>query len=167
MTPIHSCFPDDQVKHLIHSYEEGQMHRAQIEGTLQVSKTSFFALFGHHRKDPCSFSVAYHRRSPRRLPDRAERPILESLLEERSKIVDPSLPISSYNYSAARERIRGSGVKISLSTIVERAKAMGCHRPRPKTKAHSRKVITTTIGALIQHDASLTAGRLMPKPSGP
>lgn len=34
MTYIHSCFSDEQVKLLIHSYEEGQMSRAQLEETL-------------------------------------------------------------------------------------------------------------------------------------
>lgn len=155
MTQIHGRFSDEQVKHLFHSYEEGQMERAQVEEALRVSKTRFFALLKLYRKDPRSFSVAYHRCSPRRLPDRAERLIREFLMEERAMIEDPDLPISSYNYSAARERLRERGVKISLSTIIERAKAMRCHRPRPKTKAHSREVITTAIGALIQHDASL------------
>lgn len=155
MTHIHSRFSDEQVKLLIRSYEEGQMSRAQAEETLQVGKTRFFALLKLYRRDRRSFSLAYHRSSPARLSDKAERLIRESLLEERALIEDPDLPISTYNYSAARERLLERGIKVSLSTIIERAKAMGCHRPRPKGKSHSREVITTAVGALIQHDASL------------
>ena len=35
-----------------------------------------------------------------------------------------------------------------------RAKDFGCHQPHPKKKAHDCEVVTTAIGALIQHDAS-------------
>jgi hypothetical protein len=41
-----------------------------------------------------------------------------------------------------------------VPTIIERAKALGCYRANPKKKAHDREVVTTAIGALIQHDAS-------------
>jgi hypothetical protein len=43
---------------------------------------------------------------------------------------------------------------VSLSTIIDRAKGLGCYQPRPKQKAHDREVVTTAIGALVQHDAS-------------
>jgi hypothetical protein len=32
---------------------------------------------------------------------------------------------------------------------------LGCYQPHPRKKAHDREVLTTAIGALIQHDASL------------
>ena len=89
------------------------------------------------------------------LEGEAESLIRKCLLEERAMIEDPSLPISSFNYSAIRERLQDLGFKVSLPTIIERAKALGCHQARPKKKAHSREVITTAVGALIQHDASL------------
>jgi len=43
---------------------------------------------------------------------------------------------------------------VALSTIIDRAKDSGCYQPRPRKKVHDREVVTTTIGALIQHDAS-------------
>ena len=42
----------------------------------------------------------------------------------------------------------------TLTTIINRAKKLGCHRPRRKREAHDREVVTTAIGALVQHDAS-------------
>jgi len=155
MTHIHRRFTDEQVKNLFRTYEEGHMDRSQVEETLGVGKTRFFALLKLYRKDPRCFSLAYHRNSPFRLSKDAEALIRKSLLEERAMIEDPDLPISSFNYSAVRERLHDLGFKVALSTIIERAKVLGCHRARPKKKAHSREVITTAIGALIQHDASL------------
>jgi hypothetical protein len=46
------------------------------------------------------------------------------------------------------------GVKVSLTTIIKRAKSYGCYRGHPRHKAHDREVVTTATGALIQHDAS-------------
>ena len=44
---------------------------------------------------------------------------------------------------------------VSLPTVIDRAKRLGCYKPPRKTKAHDREVITATSGDLIQHDASL------------
>ncbi len=44
---------------------------------------------------------------------------------------------------------------VSATTITKRAKELDCYLPRPKKKVHDRQVVTTSIGALIQHDASL------------
>jgi hypothetical protein len=44
---------------------------------------------------------------------------------------------------------------VSVPTIIERAKRFDCYQPRHKAQVHDWEVITTAIGALIQHDASL------------
>ena len=46
------------------------------------------------------------------------------------------------------------GIKVALSTIIERAKSLGYYQPKKPRKVHDREVLTTAIGALIQHDAS-------------
>jgi len=155
MTQIHRRFSNEQARNLFRSYAEGFMERSQVEEVLGISKTRFFALLKLYRKDPRAFSLTYRRRSPCRLEGEAEGLIRKFLLEERAMINDPSLPISSFNYSAIRERLQDLGFKVSLPTIIERAKALDCHQAHPKKKAHSREVITTAVGALIQHDASL------------
>src|SRR3972149_4252703 len=58
-------------------------------------------------------------------------------------------------YSALRDRLRKRGIHVSATTITARAKTLDCYKPRPKKKVHDRQVLTTAIGALIQHDASL------------
>jgi len=64
------------------------------------------------------------------------------------------LPITTYNYSAIRDRLAKHDIKVALSTIIDRAKGLGCYQPHPKKKTHDREVVTTAVGALIQHDAS-------------
>jgi len=80
--------------------------------------------------------------------------IEQELLREKSLIDDPDLPISSYNYSAVRDRLQKQGIDISVNTVIDRAKKLGCHRPRRRRKVHDREVLTASVGALIQHDAS-------------
>jgi len=121
---------------------------------LGIGKARFFALLKQYRLDPDKFSLTYQRASPARLPASAEREMEKELMLEKSLIEDRSLPITTYNYSAIRDRLIKRGVTVSLPTIINWAKSLGCYQPHPRKKAHDREVITTAIGALIQHDAS-------------
>jgi hypothetical protein len=77
-------------------------------------------------------------------------------LREKKLAEDPGLPISSYNYIVLRDRLRKTRVSVSVATIIRRAKALECYLPRcGKPLSHTREVVTTAIGALIQHDAWL------------
>jgi hypothetical protein len=69
-------------------------------------------------------------------------------------IDNPDLPISNYNYLALRDRLKTDGITVSATTNTKRAKQLGCYQPHRKHKVHDREVITATIGALVQHDAS-------------
>jgi hypothetical protein len=77
------------------------------------------------------------------------------LLRERDLVEDRRLPISGYNYSALRDRLRKNNINVSVTTVIRRAKSMDCYKPHRKGKAHDREVLTASIGALVQHDASL------------
>ena len=79
------------------------------------------------------------------------------MLKEKAIVEDPDLPISGYNYAAIRDRLykKGKGIEVSVTTIIDRAKKLDCHKARKKRKAHDREVLTSSIGDLIQHDASL------------
>ncbi len=52
MTQIHKKFSGDQIKVLLSSYEQGNIGREEIENTLGISKTRFFALLKEFRKEP-------------------------------------------------------------------------------------------------------------------
>ncbi len=154
MDQIHKRFTVEQVKILFHSYIQGTITRSELEEILQISKSRFFTLLREYRQDPAAFSIAYQRKTPARLSTETEAAITTELLREKALIDNPDLPISNYNYLALRDRLKTNGITVSATTITKRAKELGCYQPHRKHKVHDREVITTTIGALVQHDAS-------------
>ena len=154
MYQIHKRFTAEQVQVLLKGYCQGILDRPAIEETLGISKSTFFVLLREYRHNPDEFSVTYHRETPTRIPTRVEKEIEKELMVERNLIDDSTLPITTYNYSAIRDRLAKHDIKIALSTIIGRAKGLGCYQSHPRKKAHDREVLTTAIGALIQHDAS-------------
>jgi len=154
MDQIHKRFTTEQAKTLLRGYCQGTLDRSAIEEVLGISKTRFFAILRQYRHDPNSFSISYQRAAPTRLSPRAEREIERELLVEKGLVEDLSLPITTYNYSAIRDRLAKHDITVSLSTVIDRAKHLGCYQSRSKQKAHDREVVTTAIGTLIQHDAS-------------
>jgi hypothetical protein len=151
---IHKRFTEEQVAVLLKGYCQGTIDRTTIEETLGIGKSRFFAILGQYRRNQDKFSILYHRESPTRLPAYIEDAIEKELKLEKALVDDPSLPISGYNYSAIRDRLTKKGTTVSLSTIINRAKSLDCYQSHPRKKAHDREVITSAIGALIQHDAS-------------
>ena len=154
MDQLHKRFSIEQVKVLLQGYCHGTISRGELEEVLQINKTRFFALLKEYRRDPEAFSTRYEREAPARLLPQMEAAMAEELLREKKLVEDPRLPISSYNYSALRDRLRKKGHSVSVNTIIQRAKELDCYRPHPRKKAHDREVVTSAIGALIQHDAS-------------
>ena len=145
MDQIHKKFTAEQVKVLLRGYCQGLLDRPGIEETLGISRSAFFLLLKEYRRNPDEFSLAYHRETPTRIPVRVEKEIEAELMLEKGLIEDPSLPISGYNYSAIKDRLAKHDIKIALSTIIGRAKELGCYQPHPKKKAHDREVITTAV----------------------
>jgi len=154
MDQVHKRFTAEQVKVLLKGYCQGTLDRLAVEEVLGIGKTRFFALLRQYRRDMDEFSLAYHRTTPTKLSASAEKQIEEELMLEKGLIDDPSLPISNYNYAAIGDRLAKHGIIVSSPTIIARAKNLGCYQPHPRKKAHDREVLTTAIGALIQHDAS-------------
>ena len=155
MTQLHKRFTDEQIQLLFKRYCEGQMSRIEIEEIIGVNKTRFFALIKAYRLNPDTFSIAYLRTGASKLSAQAEAEIERELLRDKDLIKDPRLPIDEYNYSALRDRLRKKDILVSVPTIIERAKRFDCYKPQHKAKIHDREVVTTAIGALVQHDASL------------
>jgi transposase len=155
MDQMHKRFTDDQIRLLYRRYCEGTMTRMEIEEILGVGKTRFFALLKAYRQNPEEFTIAYIRTGSPKLSEQVEAVIEQELLREKALIQDPRLPINEYNYSALRDRLRKKGIQVSVPTIIQRAKRIDCHKPRRKAKVHDREVVTTAVGALVQHDASL------------
>jgi hypothetical protein len=154
MDQIHKRLTAEQVNVLLMGYCQGMMDRAAVEEMLGIGKTRFFALLKRYRHDPGRLCLGYQRETPARISARVEKEIEKELMVEKDLIDDSTLPITTYNYSAIRDRLAKHDIKIALSTIIGRAKGLGYYQPHPRKKAHDREVLTTAIGALIQHDAS-------------
>jgi hypothetical protein len=154
MSQIHRRFTDEQVKLLFGGYCHGQLTRSDLQELLGIGRSRFFALLRAYRQDPEAFTIAYRRSTPAKLTPEVEHEIKIALLREKAIVEDPDLPVSSYNYAAMRDRLRAKGITVSTTTIIDRAKKLDCHKPRRKKKVHDREVLTASIGALIQHDAS-------------
>lgn len=155
MTQVHKRFTADQVKILFQGYCQGNVSRPDIEEMLGIGKTRFFALLKSYRQDPEAFSIDYQRTTHGRLSEGAEDQIKHELLRDKALIDDPELPIRDYNYAALVDRLKKQGVQVSTTTVIKRAKALKCYKPKKKGKAHDREVLTASTGDLIQHDASL------------
>jgi hypothetical protein len=154
MQQVHKRFTTEQVKVLLREYNDGHMTRNDVQKLLGIGKTRLFALLADYRQDSEAFSVAYDRTTHGRLAQATEDALQRALFEEKGLVEDKRLPISSYNYSAVRDRLGKDGMTVSLPTVIDRAKLLGCYKPPRKTKAHDREVVTATTGDLIQHDAS-------------
>ena len=154
MDQIHRRFSTDHVRNLLRGYTEGLLGRPAIQETLGINKSRFFALLRVYRNDPEAFSITYQRSTPKKLSAGSEEAIKRALLDEKALVENQDLPITSYNYSAIRDRLQKQGIKVSVPTIIARAKTLSCYQQRPLKKVHDREVLTTAIGALIQHDAS-------------
>ena len=125
MNQLHKRFTDDQVKVLFQGYRRGVLTRAEIQEMLGISKAWFFALLREYRQDPQAFSVSYRRVTPGRLSATVEREIEQALLQEKAMVEGQRLPISSYNYSALRDRLVKKGISVSVTTIIHRARRLG------------------------------------------
>ena len=155
MTQVHKRFTVEQVKVLFQGYCQGHLSRPEVEEMLGIGKTRFFALLKAYRQDTEAFSIAYQRSTQGRLTEETERQIEQELLKDKALIEDEELPIHDYNYAALVDRLKKQWTQISTTTVIKRAKALKCYKPKKKGKAHDREVLTASIGDLIQHDASL------------
>ena len=155
MDQLHKRFTAEQIKVLLQGYCQGNIARTDLQELLGIGKTRFFALLQEYRHDPDTFSIAYQRETPSRLSAEVEAEIERELQREQDLIENQDLPISTYNYSALRDRLKKKDITVSVTTIISRAKKLGCYKPHKKGQAYDREVLTSSSGALVQHDASL------------
>jgi hypothetical protein len=73
--------------------------------------------------------------------------IAKRLIREKDLVENKRLPVSSYNSSALWDRLRKKSMIVSVTTIIQRAKGHGL-------LSHDHEVLTASIRALVQHDAS-------------
>ena len=156
MKQLRKKLTDYQIKELITRYLKKKIARKYIQEILGIKKTRFFALVKRFKDDPENFSILYSRRIPtRKIDPDIEKNIAKELKIEKDLIKVKEVPIKYYNYSYIKDLLEQKyGQKVSLPTIIDRAKRNNFYFLRPKRKAHDREILTNYIGELIQHDSS-------------
>jgi hypothetical protein len=153
---LHKNFTDEQVKLLLKSYVDKEIKINHILQMLRIKRRRFFELLAKYRKDPDNFSIQYERKTiNRKIDPNIEKNIVKELKIEKDLIKAKDVPIKYYNYSFIKDLLEQKySQKVSLPTIIDRAKRNNFYFLRPKRKAHDREVITNYPGELIQHDSS-------------
>jgi hypothetical protein len=157
-TQIHTKFTNDQVKELLCKYLNHAVERKYLQEILGIKKSRFFELIQSYRNNPETFSVEYKRSGQTRSIDpEIKENIIKELAIDKKAIQNKEIPLYKYNYSYVQKRLeRQYKQTASLPTIIRCAKTSGFYQPkRNKPKAHDREVLTTHVGELIQHDASI------------
>jgi hypothetical protein len=155
---LHKRLSEEQVKLILEHYLSKEVSLENALENLQIKRARFFRLLKHYQDSPDSFTVAPPKRTNAhsKVSFNAEKFITEELEKERQLILNKNIPIRFYNYSAVRDDILNKhSIKVSVPTIITRAKDQGFYIPKPEKKAHDREVITNFAGELIQHDSSL------------
>jgi len=155
MSQLHKRCTSDQVKELLDRYVKKEIEREYIEEILEIGKRRFFVLLKHYKENPEGFSVEYQRSTPSRISSEIEENLLKELSIEKEMIENKEIPLRSYNYSYVKEHLRRRyRQKVSLTTVIRRAKRHGFYLKKPKRSIHDREVLTRYTGELIQHDSS-------------
>jgi len=156
MSQLHKRFTSEQVKELLDRYSKNEIERTYIQETLGIKKRRFFALLKKYKENPQHFTVQYQRTTaPRTISPVIEQTIFKELSIDKKIIQNKEIPLRSYNYSYIKDRLRVTyHQKVSLPTIIDRAKKHGFYLKKPKKTTHDREVLTRYAGELIQHDSS-------------
>ena len=153
---LHKNFTDDQVKSFLKSYLDKEIKIGYILQMLKIKRRRFFKLLAKYRTDPDSFSIQYERKTiNRKIGPDIEKNIVKALEIEKGLIENKEIPIRYYNYSYIKDLLEQKySQRVSLPTIIDRAKRNNFYFLRPKRRAHEKEVITNYPGELIQHDSS-------------
>lgn len=155
---LHKRISEEQVKTILENYLSKEVSLPNALENLQIKRARFFRLLKRYQENPDTFTIVPPKRTNEhsKIPAEAEKIITKELIKEQKLILNKNIPIRFYNYSAVRDDIANKhNIKISVPTIITRAKAAGFYIPKPEKKAHAREVVTNFAGELIQHDSSL------------
>lgn len=154
---LHKRLTVEQVTAILEHYLAKEISVANALANLGVKKVRFFKLLRGYRADPDGFTIIPPRKANqhRRIDEELENIILAELKKEKQLIDNKAITIRRYNYSSVRDDIiKKHQVKVSVPTIISRAKDLGFYLPQREKKVHDREVITNFAGELIQHDSS-------------
>lgn len=124
---LHKQFSNQEVKAILEKYAKKVLRLEEVLIFLKIKRSRFFVLLKQYRKDPDNFSIEFKRdKAPRSIDPKSEKKIIGELKKEAELIADKRNPVRFFNYSYLKEiLVEKHGVKVSLPTIISRAKKMG------------------------------------------
>lgn len=124
---LHKQFSNQEVKAVLEKYEKKVLALEEVLIFLKIKRSRFFVLLKQYREDPESFSIEFKReKAPRGIDPKSEKKIASELKKEAELIADQRNPVRFFNYSYLKGILEEKhGVKVSLPTIISRAKKMG------------------------------------------
>jgi hypothetical protein len=130
---------------------------------LRIKRRRFFELLAKYHKDPDNFSIQYVRKTiNRKIDPDIGRNIVKELKIEKDLIKNKDIPIKYYNYSYIRDLLEQKySQRVSLPTIIDRAKRNNFYFLKPKRKAHDREILTNYPGDLSNTILLITSLPLM------
>jgi hypothetical protein len=149
---------EEQVKAILENYISGEITAASARENLSLKRSQFFDLVKAYKGSPDTFTLTPPKKdnSHLKISDDTEKLIIKELKKEKSLIDNKDMPVRFYNYSAVRDDLlKLHKVKVSVPTIISRAKDNGFYLPKRTKKVHDHEVVTNFTGELIQHDSSL------------
>jgi len=134
---LHKRFATNQVKSLLEKHEAKEIELSYILNILGISRRRFFKILKSYREDKNNFSIDYKRNnSNNKIGKEVEDNILTELKTEKDLIERTDNPIRSYNYSYIKDRLEEKYKnKVSLPTIIARAKKGGFYINKPKEQS--------------------------------
>jgi len=152
---LHKKYDDEFVKSIFKKYVSRDLSVKQVCDILQLKKSRFFVLLNKYKQNPDEFNVLYKRHSPARISTKLEQLIIHELEKEKQLIDNSDIPLTTYNYSYIRDQIhKNQHLKVSVPTIIKRAKEHNYYIFKKPRKVHDREIVTNYPGELIQHDSS-------------
>lgn len=155
---IHKRLSDEQIILILEKYLSKEINLNYALENLSVKRARFFKILTRYKNSSETFTLKTKRNqsSKRKISEKSEKAIITELEKEKSLINNKDMPIRFYNYTAVRDDlVEKYDVKVSIPTIISRAKKNDFYIAKPEKKIHDREVITNFIGELIQHDASI------------
>ncbi len=153
---LHKRQTIEQVRLIFDWYEQGLVSRVEAQDKLGIKRRRFFELLKVYRTGKLTTITAKRANAHRRIPITVETAIRTELSAEKRLINNAGMTVTTYNYRAVRDAVTEvTGKPLSAQTVRNRAKAWGYYLPKTESKTkHTRVVLTTATGLLLQHDAS-------------
>lgn len=155
---LHKRLREEQVKAILENYISGEITAANARENLSLKRSQFFDLVKAYRDKPDSFTIKPVKKDNNHLKisESTEKLIIQELRKEKQLIDNKDIPVRFYNYSSVRDDLlKQHNIKVSVPTIIARAKQNGFFLPKRERKIHDHEVITNFAGELVQHDSSL------------